>query len=83
MMEAVQALYISVNQTPETRPAGMIDDLKSKAPAFDIKDIETEYMLVNNAAGVVGRQLEHAKVYKAASLFCMKEAPAGLLDSSY
>jgi hypothetical protein len=91
MMEAVQALYISVNQTPETRLAGMIDDLKSKAPAFDIKDIEAEYMLVNNAAGVVGRQLGHAKVYKAASkfahptalLFCMKEAPAGLLDSFY
>jgi len=91
MMEAVQAVYISVNQTPETRLADMIDDLKSKAPAFDIKDIEAEYMLVNNAAGVVGRQLGHAKVYKAASkfahptalLFCMKEAPAGLLDSFY
>ena len=37
MMEAVQALYISVNQTPETRLAGMIADLKSKAPAFDIR----------------------------------------------
>ena len=69
----------------------MIDDLKSKAPAFDIKDIEAEYMPVNNAAAVVGRQLGHAKVYKAASkfahptalLFCMKEAPTGLLDSFY
>jgi Family of unknown function (DUF5677) len=91
MMEAVQALYTSVNQTPETRLAGMIDDLKSKAPAFDIKDIDAEYIRVNNAADAVGRQLGHAKVYKAASkfahptalLFCMKEAPAGLLDSFY
>lgn len=91
LMEAVQALYVSVNKEPEPKLAGMIGELKANAPSFDIKDIDAEYMLVNNAAGVVGRQLGHAKFYKAASKFahptalllCIKDAPSGLLDSFY
>jgi hypothetical protein len=91
MLEAVQSVYTSVNKEPEARLAGMIDGLKTDAPKFDIDDIEAEYMSVNNAAGVVGKQHPHAKFYKAASKFahptalllCMNDPPPALLDSLY
>jgi len=91
-MEAVQSLYVSVNKQPEARLADMIDGLKADAASkFNIQDVEAEFMLVNNAAGVLGKQLAHAKFYKAASkfahptalLFCMKEPVTGLVDSLY
>lgn len=91
LMEAVQSIYTIINKEPERRLAGMMDDLKTNAPKFDIDDIDSQYTLVNNAAGVVGKQLPHAKFYKAASkfahptalLFCMKDPPGDLLDSLY
>ena len=91
LMEAVQSVYTSINKEPERKLAGMMDDLKTNAPKFDVDDIEARYMLVNSAAGVVGKQLPHAMFYKAASkfahptalLFCMKDPPPGLGDSLY
>jgi hypothetical protein len=91
LLESIQVLYVSVNQVPEAKLAGMIDDLKSKAAQFDINDIEASHTQVHNAAGAVGRQLGHAKIYKAASKFahptalllCMEGAPGGLVDSFY
>lgn len=63
-MESIQAVYTSVNQAPESNLVALIDDLKSKAPQFDIKDIEAERTLLNNAAGIVGRQFGHGKFYR-------------------
>jgi|GEM_PF-5937316 len=91
LMDSVQAVFVSVNQQPEAKLAGMIDDLKAKAAQFNIDDIEAPYTQVNNAAGTVGRQLGHAKLYKAASKFahptalllCMDESARGLIDSLY
>lgn len=68
-MEFVQAVYTSVNQAPESNLLALIDDLKSKAPQFDINDIEADHTLLNNAAGIVGRPFGHGKFYTVASKF--------------
>jgi hypothetical protein len=92
MMEAIQDIYRNFNKAPEAKLAGMIHKLKADAPTqLNIQDIDAEHMLVNNAAGILGKQFAHGKVYKSASKFahptalllCMKEPPAGLLDSFY
>jgi hypothetical protein len=92
MLEAVQGIYTEFNKAPEAKLAGMIDKLKADAPTkLNIPDIDAEHTLVNNAAGILGKQFAHGKVYKAASKFahptalllCMKEPPAGMLDSFY
>lgn len=58
---------------------------------FDIKDIEAEHTLLNNAAGIVGRPFGHGKFYTVASKFAhpaalllhRKEDADGMLDSFY
>jgi hypothetical protein len=92
MMEAIQGIYANFNKAPEARLASMIDKLKADAATkLNIQDIDAEHTLVNNAAGILGKQLAHGKMYKSASKFahptalllCMKEPLTGLVDSFY
>jgi hypothetical protein len=47
----------------------MLTDLRNSAARFNIDDLEAQYTMVNNAAGIVGIQFGHGRLYKTASKF--------------
>lgn len=92
LLESLQDIYTDSNKAPNPQLASLIDKLRAEAQTkLNISDVDAEHMLVNNAAGVLGKQLPHGKMFKAASKFAhptslllMFPAPlAGMIDSFY
>jgi hypothetical protein len=91
MMEALQSLYTDANKESDQTLDAMLSDLRASAGRYNIDDLEAQYTQLNNAAGMIGIQLGHGKIYKAASKFahptalllCIDRPLQDLLDSFY
>lgn len=69
MGEALQSLHTDTNKEPDQTLKTMLTDLEASATKFNIDDLAAQYTQVNNAAGKIGIQSGHARLYKAASKF--------------
>jgi hypothetical protein len=90
MLTALQKVYRHVNKQPEARIDGLLDDMKTKAPQFEVLDYDAAYLRVNEAAEKIGKQEMHSGFYKIASKFAhptallltvQEDAVGGMTDS--